>query len=58
MKVAEKARITKEQQEREARRREEQEKEEKRRTANDRLEMFKKSEIGQKILKDIDIEVF
>jgi len=56
VKVAEKARITKEQQEREARRREEQEKEEKRRTANDRLEMFKKSEIGQKILKDIDIE--
>merc|ERR1719322_1127697 len=46
VKVAEKARITKEQQERE----------EKRRTANDRLEMFKKSEIGQKILKDIDIE--
>jgi len=56
VKEAEKARLTKEQQEREAKRKEELEKEEKRRSANDRLEMFKKSEIGQKILKDIDVE--
>jgi len=55
-KVAEQARLTKEQQEREAKRKEEIEKEEKRKNANDRLELFRKSEIGQKILKDIDVE--
>merc|ERR1739838_35808 len=45
-----------EQQEREQRRKDEQEEVDRKRDVNDRLEMFKKSEIGQKILKDIDVE--
>ena len=57
MKEAEKARLSKEQQEREQRRKDEQEEVDRKRDVNDRLEMFKKSEIGQKILKDIDVEV-
>nr|CAB3241609.1 eukaryotic translation initiation factor 3 subunit A [Phallusia mammillata] len=55
VKVAEQQRLNKEQKEREAQRRKELEEEEKRRTATDRIEMIRKSEIGQKMLKDIDL---
>merc|ERR1712050_37344 len=48
--------LDKEQKEREQRRKKEQEKEEQRRNATDRLEMIKKSEIGQKMLKDLDLD--
>lgn len=57
VKEAEKQRLDKEQKEREQRRKKEQEKEEQRRNATDRLEMIKKSEIGQKMLKDLDLDV-
>merc|ERR1712136_575936 len=56
VKEAEKQRLDKEQKEREQRRKKEQEKEEQRRNATDRLEMIKKSEIGQKMLKDLDLD--
>jgi len=57
VKIAEQQRLSKEQKEREEQRRKEQEEEEKRRTTNDRLEMIRKSELGQKMLKDIDLDV-
>lgn len=57
MKVAEQQRLHKEQQEREEKRKKEREKEEKRKNVTDRLEMMRKTDIGQKMLGDIDIQV-
>uniref|UniRef100_F6R8V3 Eukaryotic translation initiation factor 3 subunit A n=1 Tax=Ciona intestinalis TaxID=7719 RepID=F6R8V3_CIOIN len=58
VKAAEQERLSKEQKEREAQRRKDADEEEKRKNASDRLEMIRKSEIGQKMLKDIDLETF
>ena len=57
MKLAEQQRLHKEQREREEKRKKEREKEEKRKNVTDRLEMMRKTDIGQKVLGDIDIEV-
>lgn len=58
VKVAEQQRLSKEMQEREEMRRKEEKDEEERRVAQDRLEMIRKSELGAKMLKDIDVETF
>ncbi|CAK8675557.1 unnamed protein product [Clavelina lepadiformis] len=58
VKQAEQERLDKEQKAREAQRKKDKEREEKRRTVTDRIEMIRKTEIGQKILEDIDIDNF
>ena len=57
MRQAEQARLQKEQKQREEQRKIEKEKEEKRKNVTDQLEMIRKTEIGQKMLGNIDLEV-
>ncbi|XP_039249045.2 eukaryotic translation initiation factor 3 subunit A-like [Styela clava] len=58
VKAAEQERLTKEMREREEMRRREEKEDEERRVAQDRLEMIRKSELGAKMLKDIDVDTF
>ena len=57
MRQAEQERLEKELKEREEKRKKEKEREEKRKNVSDRLEMIRKTEIGQKMLGNIELEV-
>lgn len=58
VKAAEQERLNKEMKEREEMRRREEQEDEERRAAKDQMEMIKKSELGAKMLKDIDVDTF